>query len=198
MHRVDFDNGIERIKRTFPKLDDGTIDELERRWVGLDAGLWRMMCQHVIENCTFAPKPAKFKEAHAVCRKNWRSETLAEKKRDCPHCMNSCGFNWIYYRANNGYPYSGVTPCMNCNRDQYVPKSTVKIESYMSVEEWDRICRDPKPDPVFQTQEATATLEHYDRGPSHFKDAADEIKVMTERKLAEAKAAGPTDEDIPF
>jgi hypothetical protein len=166
MNRYDFDEGLERIKRTFPKLDDGTIDEVERRWMGLDVSLWRLMCSWVIENATFAPKPAKFKEAHAVCRKSWRSESLAEKKKDCPRCFKSSGFNWIYYRANNGFPYSGITPCLNCNRDQHIPHSDIKIESYMPEKEWDAICRNPEPEPVFQTRITGAVLDRHDRGPS--------------------------------
>jgi len=197
MHRSDFDAGLERIKRTFPKLDDGTIEEVERRWIGLDAILWKSMCQWVIEECTFAPKPAKFKEAHSSCRKNWRDETLAVKKRDCPNCFNSCGFNWIYYRANGKYPYSGIVPCRTCNPDQFVPRSESKIGPRIAEAEWDRMCRDPEPDPAFETRKATAELDRLDRGPSHFKNATEEIKIMVEKKRAQAKAVGPT-EDIPF
>lgn len=197
MYKPDFDEGLERIKRTFPRLDDGTIDELERRWMGLDALLWKAMCQWIIEHCTFAPKPAKFLEAHMSCRMSWRDENVTANKPKCPHCVNSCGFKWVYYRANGDYPYSGVTPCMNCNRDQYVPYSEVKITARIPEDEWDRMCRDPKPDPVFRTKKATAVLERQDRGPSHFKDAEEEIATLANRKLAEAEAEGPT-EDIPF
>ncbi len=195
MYKPEFDAGLERIKRTFPKLEDGTIDEVERRWMGLDVQLWKRMCQWIIEHATFAPKPAKFLEAHTSCRMSWKEEDVVKPK--CPHCFNSCGFKWVYYRANGNYPYSGITPCLYCNRDQFIPKSESKIGERISEAEWDRMVRNPKPDPAFEPREAVAVLEHHGRGPSQFKHAAREIeaiKAKAEVKRKEAKAVGPTEE----
>jgi len=188
MHRSDFDQGLERIKRTFPKMDDGTIEEVERRWMGLDAILWKAMCQWVIENCTFAPKPAKFKEAHASCRMSWRKDTLAVKKRDCPHCFNSCGFNWVYYTALRGTPYTGIVPCKMCNPDQRLPhpEVEVEIERYITADEYDELCTERVKNVVHRNPKSTV-----------FRNTMEDTKRLAGQKLAQAKTMGPT-EDFPF
>lgn len=192
MHRSDFDIGLERIKRTFPKLDDGTIDELERRWMGLDAILWKAMCQWVIEGSTFTPKPAKFKEAHGACRMSWRDINVSSTKRECPNCMNSSGFKWIHYRANTGFPYSGIVPCMNCNREQVIPKSDIKIESLIPDAEWDEICHNPEPEAVFLEGKAGVVLDRHGRGPTERGEAIRRAKwevVSANKQVAQKMTA---------